>query len=135
MLLLLRGGVQLHFWGRFHFWGHLHFWGCLHFWGYLDFLDRLHFWGRLYCGVRKIFQTVSIFFFFFIFSLIKNSWVWHCSAKLENLSVLLLSQAPALLVIMSWMSVRPEPLPKTRDLTNLKPRKLDTEWNTERINI
>ena len=63
------------------------------------------------------------------FSHIKN--VWHCSAKLKDLSVVLLSQAPALIMAMSRMSSMPEPLPETRALANQKPRKLDTEWKTE----
>ena len=43
----------------------------------------------------------SLFGLFSVFSHIKISWVWHCSAKVNNLSVALLSQALALLVIMS----------------------------------
>ena len=45
-----------------------------------------------------------IFWVVFIFCHIRISWVWHCSAKQKNLSVAVLSQAPALLVIKSWMS-------------------------------
>ena len=48
----------------------------------------------------------------------------HSSAKLENLSVTLLSQALSLLVKRTWICWVPEPLPEARSSTNRKPKKL-----------
>ena len=91
-----------------------------------------------------IFEVVFIFEIVLIYSMSKPNllftasiselkplkWqfrVWHCSAKLKNLSVAWPSRALALLGSMSWISGMSEPLPETRALTNLRRKKLDTE--------
>ena len=71
----------------------------------------------------------------FIFSHIKNSWIWHCSTRLKNLSEALRSQAPALLVAMSPRSGRSDPMQKVSSSTNQKPWKyeLDTTKQSKEI--
>ena len=68
----------------------------------------------------------------FIFSHIKNLWVRHCSAKLKNLSLALLSQAPLMMVTMSQRSSSGmlAPLHEASSSTNQKPWKY--EWGTAR---
>ena len=79
-----------------------------------------------------IFEVWMIMIFKFIF-IFEALFIFQSYQIIISLAML--SQAPALLVTISRMSSMPEPLPEIRALTNLKHKKLDTEWKQKEKNI